>query len=224
MELSKLVLPFPAKDIEWRVGATTADKTKGIALAYVTNRAIQNRLDDVCGALNWQNEYIEWHGNSQICGISIWDETKKQWIKKWDGADNTDFESTKGGLSDSMKRAGYQWGIGRYLYNLPNSWVPIKNRGKSFVLCDTPKLPDEFLPESERGKQPPIKKEDIEELITFDQVTEIQDAIKERQGIDVPKILNWCTKAWGYPVKEIADVRQKNIKSLMTIIQKNPLK
>ena len=220
MDLSKLLLPFPEKDIEWRVGATNKEKTKGIALAYITNRAIQNRLDKVCGALNWKNEYKEWHDKSQICGISIWDEKKGEWITKWDGADNTDFESTKGGLSDAMKRAGYQWGIGRYLYNLPNQWVPIKQRGKSYVLVTPPKLPNEFLPKDEQDK----KQETEIDLLSLDQVTEVQDEIERRQGIDVQKMLQWCTKAWGYQVNEIADIRQKNYKAIMTMIQKKPFK
>ena len=47
IDLSKLREPFPPSEIECRVGATNSDKTKGIALPYITNRAEQNRLDDV---------------------------------------------------------------------------------------------------------------------------------------------------------------------------------
>ena len=61
-------------------------------------------------------------------------------------------------------------------------------------------------------------------LLSLDQVTEVQDEIDRRQGIDVPKMLQWCTKAWGYPVAEIADIRQKNYKAIMTMIQKKPFK
>ena len=48
-ELSK---PFPSSDIEWRVqqsGIAGSGKVWAMVLAYVTNRAIQNRLDEVCG-------------------------------------------------------------------------------------------------------------------------------------------------------------------------------
>lgn len=58
--MKELAEPFKPDEIEWRVGSTNKDKTKGIALAYVTNRAIMNRLDSVVGAFNWQNEFIEW--------------------------------------------------------------------------------------------------------------------------------------------------------------------
>jgi hypothetical protein len=142
--MAKLAEPFPPEEIEWRVGSTNGDKTKGIALAYVTNRAIQNRLDEVFGCFGWKNEFREWKGNAQICGISILHEG--QWVTKWDGADDSNMEAVKGGLSDAMKRAAYQWGIGRYLYNLENVWVPIEPRGKSYVLKEIPKLPAWALP------------------------------------------------------------------------------
>jgi hypothetical protein len=139
--MNKLKQPFLPSEIEWRVGSTNADKTQGLALAYVTNRAIQQRLDDVFGCFGWKNEFKEWKGSSQICGISI--KFDNEWITKWDGADDSNMEATKGGLSDAMKRAAYQWGIGRYLYNLPDVWVPLKN-GK--YLTYEPQLPDWALP------------------------------------------------------------------------------
>jgi len=155
-EVKKKLQDFFAPDeIEFRVGATNKEKNKGLALPYVTNRAIQNRLDDVFGPLGWKNEFKEWRDKAQICGISVWDEEKREWVTKWDGADNSDFEATKGGLSDAMKRAAYHWGIGRYLYKFPVQWVKIKPQGKSFAMSETPKIPDEFLPEAYRnGKGP----------------------------------------------------------------------
>ena len=151
--LEKLQQPFKSSEIEWRVGSTNSEKTKGLALAYVTNRAIQNRLDNVFGVFGWQNQYREWKGTSQVCGISVYDDSKKEWITKWDGADDSATEAVKGGLSDSMKRAAYQWGIGRYLYELPNTWAELKPMGKSYVLVAEPSLPAWALPEGE----PPTK-------------------------------------------------------------------
>lgn len=149
--MKRLRAPFAPEEIEWRVGATTKDKTKGMALAFVTNRAIQNRLDEVFGCFGWKNEYREWRGNSQLCGISV--KYEGEWITKWDGASDTDWEATKGGLSDAMKRAAYQWGIGRYLYNLDPVWVPIRPAGKSYVIDGPPPtLPAWALPE---GYKPP---------------------------------------------------------------------
>lgn len=172
MRLEKLQDLFDPFDIEWRIGRSGKNKN-GIwatALAYVTNRAIMQRLDDICGSNNWQNEYREWRNDSQLCGISIWDSDKKQWITKWDGADNTNFESTKGGLSDSMKRAGYQWGIGRYLYKLPEMFLtcttekPQNKDGWNYqaenskkqipaFYWKTPDLPDWAIPPQEETQE-----------------------------------------------------------------------
>jgi hypothetical protein len=146
LNLDRLKDFFRPDEIEFRIGATNHDKTKGIALAYVTNRAIQNRLDEVCGPENWRNEYKPWKENSQICGISIYDTEKGEWITKWDGAEDTKTEPVKGGLSGAMKRAAVQWGIGRYLYDIPNVWVEIVPVGKSYKFKNTPTLPPEFLP------------------------------------------------------------------------------
>lgn len=140
----KLKKPFKPDELEFRISATTKDKTKGLAVAYIQNRAVQNRLDEVVGFNNWKNEFIELKNGSKICGISI--KINNEWITKYDGASDTDIESTKGGLSNSMKRAAVQWGIGRYLYNLPGQWVRIQPKGKSYEIIERPTLPNWALP------------------------------------------------------------------------------
>jgi len=128
-KLEELQAPFNYSDIKFRVGKKNKEKTKGMIFAYVSNRAIQKRLDDVFGITGWKNEFTKWGDNSQLCGISVWDNDKKEWVTKWDGADDTSFEGTKGGLSASMKRTASQWGIGRYLYMLKQEWVDIDQYG-----------------------------------------------------------------------------------------------
>ena len=135
-----LAKPFAPEDLEWRLQVTVEERKCGMAVPYVTNRAIQNRLDEVCGPENWYNEYKPWHSNgkkdAQLCGIAIYFEGKG-FITKWDGAEDSDIEPIKGGLSDSMKRAAYQWGIGRVLYSLDTVWVDIERRGKTYVIKDS---------------------------------------------------------------------------------------
>ncbi len=137
MNLLQLQDKFAPDDIEWRIGRsgyTRAGKLYGMVLAYITNRAIMTRLDEVCGPGNWRNEFREWNVGTKhgvLCGISI--RIGDEWVTKWDGAENTDIESVKGGLSDAMKRAGVQWGIGRYLYDLPAGFAVIEDDGKHFT-------------------------------------------------------------------------------------------
>lgn len=155
MDFSKLAEPFKESDIEWRVqSCRNSDKGPWArVLAYVTNRAIQNRLDEVCTPAGWQNEYRQAPCGGVMCGISIL--YNGQWITKWDGADNTDIEQVKGGLSDSMKRAAVQWGIGRYLYKLDADYAVISDKGKYYhddkkqgikFRWNPPKLPSWALP------------------------------------------------------------------------------
>jgi hypothetical protein len=216
--MKQLQAPFDPSDIEWRVGSTTADKTKGLALAYVTNRAIQNRLDEVFGPFGWQNEFREWKGSSQICGISVWDSTKNQWITKWDGADDSQTEAVKGGLSDSMKRAGYQWGIGRYLYNLPAVWVPIKQQGKSYVIEREPILPDWALPEGYKKPNPPKQdKPQIGQEVPFtpeDLPPGFTDApvCADCKAKITQAEIDWCKGKPKYQGKSLCKACQKNYK------------
>ena len=143
-----LSAPFQSADIEWRISATNSAKTSGLAVPYVTNRAIQTRLDSTVGIDGWHNDFVPWKGESaQLCGISIYFEGKG-FITKWDGAEDSDIEPIKGGLSDSMKRSAVQWGIGRVLYKMTKPlWVKIEQKGNSYVICDTerPKLNAAYL-------------------------------------------------------------------------------
>ena len=109
---------FDSTDVEWRIGRSGQGWAK--ALAYITNRAIMERLDDVVGVANWKNEYVKLD-NGILCGLSL--KIDGEWVTKWDGAEPTHIESFKGGLSASMKRTAVQWGIGRYLYKFDETWV-----------------------------------------------------------------------------------------------------
>jgi hypothetical protein len=124
----RLCEPFPLEDVEWRVSraGTGRDGIFCLVLAYITARAIQKRLDDVCGPENWRNEEprVITLGDKPAfaCGISI-RILDDDWVTKWDVAEPTNVEPAKGGFSGAMKRAGAQWGIGRYLYHLDETFA-----------------------------------------------------------------------------------------------------
>jgi|GEM_PF-491006 len=133
---TRLRAQFPYDEVEAKIQVTTKEKTKGLAVFYLKSRAIQNRLDEAAGAQNWSNNFLSWQGNAQICGISIYDEVRSEWVTKHDGAENSDIEAIKGGLSDAFKRAAVLWGIGRYLYEIDGVWVDIEQRGNSSYIKD----------------------------------------------------------------------------------------
>jgi hypothetical protein len=131
MDFNKLKAPFPPELISWRVGATSGDKSKAIALAYIDARDVMERLDEVCGPENWQNKYPHANGKTS-CAIGI--KINNEWVWKENGAGDSQVEAEKGAFSDALKRAAVQWGIGRYLYDVANIWVEIEPYGKSYKI------------------------------------------------------------------------------------------
>lgn len=124
MGLELLSAPFHPSKISWRVGSTKADKTKGMALAYIDARDVMERLDEAVGPENWQRRYT--HADKKtICEIGIKVDSG-EWVWKSDGAGDSDIEAEKGAISDAFKRAAVNWGIGRYLYDIESPWVELE--------------------------------------------------------------------------------------------------
>ena len=180
MDLSKLAEPFAESDIEWRVGTTGMSGSRPfcMVLAYCTARAIMKRLDEVCGPENWRNERMNYHefrsGPMAVeVGISI--RINGEWVTKWDVADPTDIEPVKGAFSGAMKRAGAHWGIGRYLYQLQETYADVseeyqkgwerarlpKDKGGGTFYWKPPKLPGWALPKEPEHE---IKKTELTSL------------------------------------------------------------
>ena len=160
----ELKQPFGADDLEWRVqqsGIGKDGKPWAMVLAYVDNRAIMNRFDEVLGVGAWTNAYSPLPnsvGDGALCGLSI--KIDGEWITKYDGADNTAVESTKGGLSGAMKRAAVLWGVGRYLYDLDTFWadcstekkdgyIKAYTKDKKVFYWKAPSLPKKYLPQKD---------------------------------------------------------------------------
>jgi hypothetical protein len=148
----QLAAPFPADTVKWFPGSTTKDKSRGMALAYIDARIVQRRLDAVLGPFGWSNDFAEVKGRV-VCTIRVLNPDTKQWVSKADGAGDTAIEGEKGGLSDAFKRAAVQWGVGRYLYDLPAVWCELDQYGK---LKSTPTLPAWAVPEG-GGTQAPTE-------------------------------------------------------------------
>lgn len=107
-----------ADEIECRVKKVT--EKGAIILLYKTARTDMDLLDETFGAENWQCDYKEIKGNL-YCGIGVNINNSSVW--KWDcGIESREDEEgnqKKGEASDSFKRAGFKWGIGRELYTAP---------------------------------------------------------------------------------------------------------
>lgn len=132
--INKLRAPFPEDRIEWRI-QSCGEKTDGTVwarvLAYIDNRSAMERLDEVFG-LDWSHRE-EFHniGNSAVCVVTITTAGRtvtgscEVELNKGD-----DIDPFKSAASGAMKRAVVNLGIGRYLYDLPEAWAVISDRGK----------------------------------------------------------------------------------------------
>lgn len=129
MDLTRLSAEFPRDTVHWRAQTLTREGDKALALAYLDARDVMDRLDEVCGAGNWQSEITETSRGRVICrlGIRIGD----AWVWKTDGAGDTAVEGEKGGISDALKRAAVHWGVGRYLYRMDAVWAPCETYEKN---------------------------------------------------------------------------------------------
>lgn len=125
MNISDLSKPLSAKDIDFRIQSINKGGYATI-LAYKDARVDQQRLDDVCGPLGWKREHTRDNHN---CIVSIWDDEKKHWVPKEDTGTESNTEKDKGLASDSFKRACFNWGIGRELYDYPVISVKLSGGG-----------------------------------------------------------------------------------------------
>ena len=101
--------PFPVSSVKFRKGPGGSKE-----LSYIDARDVMQRLDEVVGIDGWQDKY-EWIGQRIICTLSV--RIGGEWVTKSDGADDSQIEGAKGGISDALKRAAVKFGIGRYLYH-----------------------------------------------------------------------------------------------------------
>jgi hypothetical protein len=136
MKLKDLKKEIPFK---WRVQSYSKNKPVASCVAYIDARDVQDLLDKVVGAENWQCKYSEHKGNL-FCsiGIDIGEESfkneaphentaakiiKSKWVWKEDCGTESQVEKQKGEASDAFKRAAVMWGIGRFLYSKKIQYV-----------------------------------------------------------------------------------------------------
>lgn len=120
-----------ADEIEVRVGTISRAGTGLSLLLYKDARCDMAILDETVGPMNWQRRHYDCKGNL-FCGIAInrnyYDTTLEPvWIEKSDcgveSRQDGNGNEKKGEASDSFKRAGTNWGIGRELYTSPFIWL-----------------------------------------------------------------------------------------------------
>ena len=127
----KLNTPLTINEIDFRVQSINKGGYATI-LAYKDARVDMNRLDAVYGVDGWQKKYDLIDGKL-FCSVGVYSEKLKQWIWKQDVGTESNTEKEKGQASDAFKRACFNLGIGRELYDYP--LIQIKLTDKEFDIA-----------------------------------------------------------------------------------------
>jgi hypothetical protein len=135
-----LTAPFDGSEVKFKPQVVKGNRA--LALAYVDVRAIMDRLDNVLGVENWQDHYQLLPDNSVMCRLRL--RIGDRWVTKCDVGSPSEQpdggDRLKAAFSDALKRTAVKFGIGRYLYRLPQQWADYDPVKKQFAA--TPRLPD----------------------------------------------------------------------------------
>lgn len=125
-----LAKPFPLAVVELKPTATTNDKSRALASPYVDMRAYYNRLDKICGAESWSSS-ITLSERGAVCALTIFGVTKAATGDY--PLDPRDENPVTSAESQAFKRACSAFGLGRYLYALPQVWAAYDEKKKQIV-------------------------------------------------------------------------------------------
>ena len=142
----RLQAPFPKHMVSWKPGAISKDRSRALMMAHIDARAVQDRLDAICpDEWSFEVEVVPGtrlptvKGRLTVMGVSREDIGE---------APEGDLGTVKAAASDALKRCAVQFGIGRYLYDLPKTWADWDD-AKRLPKVE-PELPEWARPDHER--------------------------------------------------------------------------
>jgi hypothetical protein len=151
----KLKTPFNLETIYWKPQSTTKDGKRAMGAPYADTRAYEDRLNAVCPE-QWTTLVTCIPTQSKlvcivelsVCGI----------VRCGDGdAPNNDSNMVTSAYSQAFKRACSRFGLGRYLYNLPKTWVEFDKPNKRITPKGVAQLERMYL---QHTRKPTPKKEE----------------------------------------------------------------
>jgi hypothetical protein len=167
----KLIEPFDPSEIKWRVTHTTQDRRRGAVIAFADPRAYTDRLNQIFSPTGWTRAYDVSTVNAlsrpkgdkviqtgkvlvtctlTIHGIGCHTGSGEEWADEQNAMTSAE--------AQAFKRACTCFGLGRYLYNFVEMWVPLNEYRQPINL---PPLPQWALPNANRstgasGSRPPV--------------------------------------------------------------------
>lgn len=165
---AQLVEPFDPSEIKWRVTHTTQDRRRGAVIAFADPRAYTDRLNQIFTPTGWTRTYdvstvtavsrmkgdklIQTGKVLVICSLTIHrlgchTGSGEEWADEQNAMTSAE--------AQAFKRACTCFGLGRYLYNFAEMWVPLNDYRQPINL---PPLPQWALPKESgtEGKVNPV--------------------------------------------------------------------
>jgi hypothetical protein len=125
-----LLRPFARADVELKPTATNSDKSRALASPYADMRVYFARLDQICGVENWSHT-ITLSERGAVCALTIFGVTKSAAGDY--PIDRSDENVATSAESQAFKRACVAFGLGRYLYQFPQTWAAYDSQKKQFI-------------------------------------------------------------------------------------------
>jgi len=171
---TQLAEPFDPSEIKWRVTHTTRDGSRGAVIAFADPRAYTDRLNQLFTPAGWTRGY-------EVSAVSSVTRIKKEkpiqtgkvlvtctltitglGCHAGSGEEWADEENAlTAAEAQAFKRSCVCFGLGRYLYNFAEMWVPLNEYRQPL---EFPKLPHWALPKGNTtgkthpasGSRPPV--------------------------------------------------------------------
>lgn len=208
----QLTQPFNPKDVQWRAGSVSRDKKRAQALAYAEPRVYEDRLNEVLGA-DWEVMFEPWGDQRLTCTLTIWLENqagervaiRRSSTGEFDAGDRISAGPTA--EAQCFKRACVKFGLGRYLYDLPASWVGYDENSRR--LTETPALPRDAVPKAASVKPPkpetPVTEQ--EPKLSASRANAMGQKLLEF-GLDKKAQLQLASTVLERPVKALTDLTE----------------
>ena len=171
---TQLAEPFDPSEIKWRVTHTNRDGNRGAVIAYADPRAYTDRLNQLFTPTGWTRSYQVSTVSSvtrmkrdkliqtgkvlvtctlTITGLGCHSGSGEEWADEQNAMTTAE--------AQAFKRAASCYGLGRYLYNFVEMWVPLNKYRQP---AEFPKLADWALPKGNNtgkshpaaGSRPPV--------------------------------------------------------------------
>ena len=204
--IEQLSEPFPGDAVYWRAGAKSDDRKRALALAYVDPRMYEDRLNEICPG-NWSVQFLPWGENRIICELTIYDLTRSS---------TGEYEEEKKAFAQgtvaeaqAFKRACSKFGLGRYLYDIPTTWVAYDDKKER--LKETPSLPAKFLPQTKkitRATPTPQEAKTPQVPLLAPERAEAMVIELEKIGFSRAEQLKLATSVLGRPVRAFTQVTE----------------